>query len=278
MGAPFLGSEALAQGATWTELQSRNRRVLRDVYVTADTQLTAALRAKAGWLWSGRQAVVAGRSAAALHGSKWVDPSAPVELIHGHRHRLAGLQIHGDAVEPEDVCVVDGIPVTTPARTALDLACWNSTMTAVAAVDSLARATQLKLAEVVPLVERSSGRRGIARARRTLALVDPGAQSPKESWLRVTLVEAGLPCPRTQIPVENEFGDVVAYLDMGWEDVMVAAEYDGEHHRTVRSQYSYDIRRLEMLQRRGWTVVRVTAEDKADNVVRRVRAALASRA
>ena len=70
----------------------------------------------------------------------------------------------------------------------------------------------------------------------------------------------------------------MAYLDMGWEDALVAVEYDGEHHRTVRSQYSYDIRRLEMLQRRGWTVIRVTAADRAEEVVRRVRAALAGRA
>ena len=46
MGAPFLGSEALAAGVTWTELQNRHRCLLRDVYVTADTEVTAALRAK----------------------------------------------------------------------------------------------------------------------------------------------------------------------------------------------------------------------------------------
>ena len=91
-------------------------------------------------------------------------------------------------------------------------------------------------------------------------------------------MESGLPRPRTQIPIRNEFGDAVAYLDMGWEDALVAVEYDGEHHRTVRSQYSYDIRWLEMLQRRGWTVIRVTAADRAEEIVRRVRAALAGRA
>ncbi|MCB0938084.1 MAG: hypothetical protein KDB55_19055 [Mycobacterium sp.] len=278
MGAPFLGSEALAAGVTWTELQNRHRRLLRDVYVTADTEVTAALRAKAGWLWSGKRGIIAGRSAAALHGSRWVDASAPVELFHGNRHRLPGIQVRGDNLEPEEVCVVDGVPVTTPARTALDLACWNSTIPAVAAVDALARATSLNMIEVEPLLNRSAGRRGIVRARRTLALVDPGAQSPKESWLRVTLLESGLPRPRTQIPIRNEFGDAVAYLDMGWEDALVAVEYDGEHHRTVRSQYSYDIRWLEMLQRRGWTVIRVTAADRAEEIVRRVRAALAGRA
>jgi hypothetical protein len=140
----------LAAGVTWTELQNRHRRLLRDVYVTADTEVTAALR-QGRLAWSGKRGIIAGRSAAALHGSRWVDASAPVELFHGNRHRLPGIQVRGDNLEPEEVCVVDGVPVTTPARTALDLACWNSTIPAVAAVDALARASSLNMIEVEPL-------------------------------------------------------------------------------------------------------------------------------
>lgn len=107
--------------------------------------------------------------------------------------------------------------------------------------------------------------------------MDPGAQSPKESWLRVILIRAGLPRPQTQIPVCDEFGDVIAYLDMGWEDVKVAAEYDGEQHRSDRRQYTWDIRRLEMLEHRGWNVIRVIAGDPPVDIVRRIRAAVALR-
>lgn len=67
----------------------------------------------------------------------------------------------------------------------------------------------------------------------------------------------------------------VAYLDMGWPEWMVAVEYDGDHHRTDRRQYVKDIRRLEMLEQLGWVVVRVVAEDRPADIVRRVRAALA---
>lgn len=56
--------------------------------------------------------------------------------------------------------------------------------------------------------------------------MDAGAQSPKESWLRMILVMAGIPRPQTQIPVPDECGVVFAHLDMGWEEVKVAAEYD----------------------------------------------------
>lgn len=70
---------------------------------------------------------------------------------------------------------------------------------------------------------------------------------------------------------------MIAYLDMGWEDVKVAVEYDCDHHRSDRTQYGWDIRRLEMLQRRGWIVVRVVAGDRPAEIVRRVRSVSAQR-
>ncbi len=111
------------------------------------------------------------------------------------------------------------MPVTSPARTALDFGCWYPTMTAVAGIDALAGAVEIKAADIELLCHRYSGRRGIMRARLAIDLFDPGAQSPKESWLRVVLVQAGLPRPQTQIPVCDEFGSPFAYLDMGWVDV-----------------------------------------------------------
>ncbi len=168
--------------------------------------------------------------------------------------------------------------VTSPVRTALDFGCWYPTMTAVAGIDALARATEIKAADVELLARRYAGRRGIVRARQAINLFDPGAQSPKESWLRIVLIQAGLQRPQTQIPVRNEFGSEIAYLDMGWEDVKVAAEYDGEQHRNDRRQYTWDVRRLEMLERLGWIVIRVVAGDRPAEVVGRVRAALARRA
>jgi hypothetical protein len=279
MAEPFLGSEAVASGAvTRSQLSTRYARLFRDVYVNRDVQVTAALRAKAGWLWAKRQGVVAGASAAAMHGSKWVEDTTTVELIHGNRHRLPGLFARGDRIEDDEITIIDGVPVTTPARTVLDLACWYPMTSAVAAIDSLARATEFKTADVELLAQRYPGRRGIARARLAITLFDAGAQSPKETWLRLVLVNAGLPRPQTQIPVRDETGNAIAYLDMGWEDVKVAAEYDGDQHRTDRYQYHWDVRRSEILHRRGWTVIRVVAGDRPADIVRRVKSALAGRA
>lgn len=279
MREPFIGSEAVAAGmASPNQLRRRYRRVFRDVYVSEGIDLTPAVRAKAGWLWSRRRGVVAGFSASALHGSKWVDATQPAELIHDNRHRLPGLQVRGDRLQPDEIQVIGGVAVTTPPRTALDLACWYPTVTAVAGIDALARACELKIADVEVLIQRCQGRRGIQRARESLDLVDAGAQSPRKSWLRIILIQAGLPRPQTQIRVCDEFGAVIVYLDMGWEDIKVAVEYEGDQHRRDRSQYVWDVRRLEMLQRLGWIIIRVIAGDHPADIIRRVRVALARRA
>jgi hypothetical protein len=278
MAEPFIGSEAVAAGAlTKTQLTTRCQRLFSDVYVVRDVDIDAEVRAKAGWLWTRRRGVVAGFAAAALHGSKWVDERQVVQLIHDNRRNPPGIQTHRDRIEDDEIVLVAGMPVTSPARTALDIGCWYPTMTAVAGIDALARAIEVKTADVELLARRCPGRRGVARARQAIELFDAGAQSPKESWLRVVLIQAGLPRPQTQIPVRDEFGRPFAYLDMGWEDVKVAVEYDGEQHRSDRRQYSWDVRRLETLERLGWIVIRVLAGDRPAEVLGRVRAALARR-
>lgn len=278
MGEPFVGSEAVARGLlTKSQLETRYIRLFRGIYIDRDADVTAVVRAKAGWLWTGRRGVVAGFSAAALHGSRWVDDRRAVELIHDNHHLAVGIQLHRDVVDMDETEVIDGVTVTSPARTALDLGCWYPTMTAVAGMDALARATEIKAADVELLARRHAGRRGVARARRAADLFDAGAQSPKESWLRVVLIEAGLPRPQTQIQVLDDFGGIFASLDMGWEDVKVAVEYDGEQHRNSRRQYTWDIRRRELLERHGWILVRVVAGDRPGDIVRRVRSARAGR-
>jgi very-short-patch-repair endonuclease len=278
MAEPFIGSAALAAGVlTKGQLATRYTRLFRDVYLDKDIEVTAVDRARAAWLWSRRRGVVAGFSAAALHGSDWVDAARPAELIHGNRHRLPGLLIRGDALPDDEIQVIDKVPVTTPARTAVDLACWYRTVEAVAGLDALARAAEFKDVDVQTILEQSDGRRGIVRARNALHLVDAGAESPKESWLRVILIRAGLPRPQTQIPVQDGYGEPFAFLDMGWPEVKVAAEYDGDQHRADPARWRKDAKRHERLQRCGWVVIRVLAGDGEVNVIGRVRSALARR-
>jgi very-short-patch-repair endonuclease len=90
------------------------------------------------------------------------------------------------------------------------------------------------------------------------------------------LVHAGFPPPTTQIPVMDGWR-LLAVLDMGWEDIKVAIEYDGDHHRTIRAQYVKDRRRLRRLEQLAWIVIQVIAEDRPDDILRRVREAILSR-
>lgn len=277
MRGPFIGSEALAAGTlTRYRLRSRFVALHPDVYVDPDTELTATTRACAAWLWSRRRGIVAGRSASALHGTKWVDHRAPAQLLYQHRRPPAGIDTWSDSLSEDEIQTIAGLRATTPARTALDLACRYPVERAVAAIDALARATDLELSEVDSLGERYRGRRGIARARVALPLVDKGAESPRETWLRLLLIRAGFPRPQTQIPV-YEYGALIACLDMGWRDIKLAVEYEGDHHRTDQRQFNKDIRRAETLTEIGWTVVRVTAADTAGGVIARVSAAWARR-
>jgi Protein of unknown function (DUF559) len=278
MTDPFLGSEALAaQRLSRHELRSGYVAVHHDVYVPRNAELTATLRAEACWLRSRRRGILAGFSASALHGARWIDPSQPAEIIDTNRRKAPGVRAWEEHIEPDEITVVNQMRITTPARTALDLARRYPRGIAVAAVDALVQATELKMADVELLVDRYRGRHGMKAARAALELVDGGAQSPKETSLRLLLMGAGFPRPQTQIAVRNEWGWTEAYLDMGWEDIKVAVEYDGDQHRSSRYQYVKDIRRLEMLDGYGWIVVRVIAEDRPDDTIRRVAQARAHR-
>ncbi|MGC2655423.1 MAG: hypothetical protein WA317_17910 [Mycobacterium sp.] len=276
MAAVFRGTEAVASGAlTRGQLRWNYRAIYRDVYLPKQMVRSLHDNVVAAWLWSGRQGIIAGRAAAALHGAKWVDEFTCVELIGRFNHAPPGIIVRRETLSADDVTLLAGLPVTTPARTAFDLARHLPRNVAVTHLDALARATGMTPADVAPMIDRHKRLRGVRRCRTALSLMDAGAQSPKESWLRLILFDAGLPRPTTQVRVSD--GQFVAYLDMGWEGPQVGVEYDGDHHRRDRRQYVIDIRRAEMLEGLGWRVIKVIGEDRPTDVVRRVREALARR-
>ena len=248
-----------------------------DVYVTRDQQLTVRQRAVAAWLWSHRQGVLAGLTASAWHGSKWVDDHLPAELICSNTRPPRGIQTHNMQLRPEEYELVAGLPVTTPQRTAFDIGRRKPTGPTVAQLDALLRATGIKVDEVYEIAEQHRGARGLRQLETVLGLVDAGSQSPKETWLRLLLIEAGFPRPTTQIPVITADGTRY-YLDMGWEELMVAAEYDGEQHRLDPWEYRNDIHRREAIDRLGWITIRVLAGDRRAGIVARVRDAREYRA
>jgi very-short-patch-repair endonuclease len=173
---------------------------------------------------------------------------------------------------PGDVCLVASMPVTTPARTAFDIGRTRPVAAAVPILDSLMNATGLRVAGISALTDSRPGTRGIRQLRRTLEMVDGGAESPQETRLRLLLVGSGLPRPETQI----EFRVLRVRVDMGWREWKVAVEYDGVHHWADSPQRSWDIERIAMLQAAGWPVVRVSAGmlSRPEVIVERVRTKL----
>ena len=124
-----------------------------------------------------------------------------------------------------------GLRVTTPDAPRSTSARRGSLDVAVARLDALGNATGLPNEEVHAVARAHRGARGFRQLNAALDLYDPGAASPKETWLRLLVIRAGYPRPQTQIPVRSADGQRQYYLDMGWEDLMLALEYDGEQHR-----------------------------------------------
>ncbi|WP_068188993.1 hypothetical protein [Mycobacterium sp. UM_CSW] len=272
----FLGSEAVARGAlTRGQLRWNYRKIHRDVYLPKNAARSLRDDIYAAWLWSGRRGIIAGRAAAALHGAKWVEDFTPIEIVGPFNHPPPGIIVRRERIAAQDLVERGQLLLTDRSRTAFDLARHLARDLAVANLDALSAATGITAADVMPLIDRHPGARGVRRCRTALSLMDGGAQSPKETWLRLALIDAGLPRPTTQIHVTD--GNLVAYLDMGWDGPMVALEYDGDQHRTDRRQYVRDIRRAEMIHRLGWEVIKVINEDRPNVVIQRARDALARR-
>jgi hypothetical protein len=278
VGEVFVGSEALAAGdLTEHVLRRWYRPIFRDVYVPKQQVATIRDRTVGAWLWSKRKAIIAGAAASAIHGAEWVDDDATIELRLNCTRPPRGIIARNETLADDEICTLGGVPVTTPARTAFDLGRHLARGQALERLDALMHARPFSIEDVTLIAKRNPGARGLRQLRELIPLVDGGAASPKESWLRLLLIDAGFPKPATQIRVVDNNGRPVRSLDMGWRDLMVAAEYDGDQHRTDRPQYVKDMRVLRKLAELGWIIIRVIKEDRDDEIIRRVHDALTSR-
>lgn len=271
MNEPFLGSEALRDGvvANKYQLRTRYRALYPDVYLRDGAAPTLLQRTKAAWLWTRREGVIAGLAASALHGAKWVADDVPVGLIWPNARPPRGIETRRDRLLPDERTTLAGMSVTTPERTAFDLGRLIDGDEAVERLDALGRATRLDRGAVAEVALRHRGSPGMPALHRALELHDAGAESPRETWLRLLLIRAGFPWPATQIPVCDERGYPIYFLDMGWEDVMIAVEYDGDQHRE-RTRFGKDIVRSEYIAHLGWMHIRVVAGAHPSDVANRV--------
>lgn len=202
MQVPFIGSEAVSAGLVRKHvLRTRFVALYPDVYTRPDIELNMQHRATAAWLWSRRGGVLAGPTASALHGARYIEDSQPIELVWSNGRAPRGISTHKQDLHPDEITHRRGLPVTSVQRTAFDLGRSGPLDAAVARLDALGRAAEFDAAELLRWAqERHSGKRGMRQLADALDLHDPGAQSPRETWLRLLLIRAGFPRPATQIP------------------------------------------------------------------------------
>ncbi len=243
-GVPVLRRELAAAGLTDDELaracrQGSLRRLRRGAYLLPKPSsdeppgrlalhrlaVMAALRTVSG------DAVVSHGSAAALHGiDLWRIPLDRVELTRSRRSGArAGreLRLHAAALDPDEVTEVDGVVVTTVARTVVDVARSVPFEPAVAVADAALFGKLVTTDELEEALVRATRRPGSPAARRVLAASDGRADGPGETRSRLLIRRLGLPEPELQHTVLDRNGCFLGRVDFWWERERVAGEFDG---------------------------------------------------
>jgi hypothetical protein len=296
--APFTRGTGVAAVGNSALRSAAYRPLMRGAHWVAGQEVTHARLIQACRVVLPPHAVLGGWSAARAHGVCWAAPDSAVEVVLPALDRVrarADLVVRSDRLLPGEIAKTWLGLATSPARTAFDLArrpdprpgtesrsvdadgaaAWSGSGTrvpagqgsgrwfgeAVAAVDALLRQTRTQVDEVLELAARHPGCRGCRRALEVLALADPRAESPRESQLRVLLVQSGSPAPELQVEVRDG-PQFVARLDLAWPELKVGIEYDGAHHRE-QGQHSRDLRRHNDLRALGWVVLQVDAAQLA---------------
>lgn len=280
LSAPFLGSRAITAGiVTPARLRGPGfRRLFRGVYVERAAVVDHDTLCRAAALLLPAGAALSHRSAAMLHNAFVLARDQPVEITAETGVRSQpGLQVVRSPLGPEDLVRRGGLQVTSPLRTAFDLARRRDLATAVVGVDALLNVRAVRPPALAAYVEEHSGWQGINAARRAIALARPFVESPMETRLRLVPVLGGLPEPVVQYEVFDGVGHLVARLDLAYPEHRLGLEYDGDHHRE-RATFQRDAVRLNRLNLLGWTVLRFTADDvlrNPDRTLAQIRAALA---
>lgn len=291
---PFLLSQLPAVGLTRSNLRDlveagAVRRMFRGVYCRADIEDSVELRAQAAALALPPGTVVCDRSAAWLWGVDCFDhaehellPALEVVSVNGQDRSRRGQLLSGKRdLLPDEICQVGGVRVTTPLRTACDLACLRGRNAALAVYDSFRREHGLSCADFERMLRRFRGRRGVKQARELAPYAVDTSESPGESWTRMVIIDAGLRPPEPQVWTHVPgFGWV--RLDLAYEHLRVAIEYDGEEHHSTEADRARDEERRDALRAAGWLVIVVRKSDftaaASDRWLGELRQALTERA
>lgn len=225
----------------------------------------------------GTDTVVSHTSAARLHGLPvWV-PAATSEVVHVTRNRSSGgyrkgrIHAHVGVLEPGMTTDLNGMAVTSVARTVIDCACTVSFAQGVAMADYAVHSNLTSLTDLADTVDGLGRRQGGSRARQVVISADGRSESPGESFSRLTICQCGLPTPELQFEIRDGL-QLIARSDFAWQQFRTVGEFDGrvKYGRLLKpGQTAGDVlweekRREDAIRSLGWEVVRWTWADLAN--------------
>lgn len=222
-----------------------------------------------------------------LHGApELLDGDEPHISVEFPRTPPRGRGIRGHSLSRTDPVDQDGLPVSSPAFAWSESASLLTVEQLIAAGDALVTGPRINgvrapsatalsdLAAALTIRGRSPGSR---RARAALPHIRRGVDSPMETATRRMIVRAGLPEPDTDVELRVGSG-LLLHADLGYPELRIAIEYEGDEHRASRPRWLRDVERHEAMREAGWSVLRVTALTLRDpgGLIARIRALRAS--
>lgn len=236
-------------------------RLHRGVYAVAPSKvLTQAGRDLAATWAVGEDAHLFALSAGVRWGMLRFGPPVPQVLVPSTgRKPIKGIDLHVTGELPAgDRTVRDGIRITTPERTILDLAACPglSTRALESAAAQAERDGWFRRPAQLRTAARAHDRTGSQRLREVLHVGPRLWRSEEEAVAAAALVEAGLPEPAIAHVVATDVGKLE--VDLCLPDHRLILEVDGGQHLLTLNT-ARDVVRDAALARLGWSTVRVTA-------------------
>ena len=270
-GGVFTRDQAL-EGASAAEVRARLRRgewrrtPWAGVYVDGELPDDVPKLVRAASLWLGGDLVACHTTAALLWGFDLRAPTAaagqPLHFLGPaglNNRRVRGLQVHCSHLGTDAAVRHRGVWCTPPSRTACDVVRLGARIDGLATLDAALRGGRCTRDLLAAEADAQAGLREVVRLRRLIPVADGRAESPMESRMRWRFIDGGLPAPGLQVEV-RAYGRCHR-LDVGWEDHLLGAEFDGLEAHMTRQQLHADRNRHNWLDDRGWRLLHFTAVD-----------------
>jgi very-short-patch-repair endonuclease len=250
----------------------------RGVYAVGHDRVPREGRWPAAVLACGRGAVLSHRSAAALWGLITYEGKAEI-AAPANRRKRGGLHARRANLEPDEQTLYRAVPVTTVARTLLDLGAVTSAERVRSAVQEAEALRLFDLRQVQLLVDRYPRRRGTAAIREAVRVVADSVGRTRlelEERFRSLVLKANLPAPVYNETLE--LGEITIQPDAYWPDQGLIVELDSRTFHGTSTAFEHDRLRDQHALASGLRVMRITwahLERSESRTVRNLRRALA---